>query len=64
MKKSIVLGLLGIIFLNVPQAHAGQYLNKHLPKWLEMDLQLRHRYEWMSDFDFNKIKYFLCPDQS
>ena len=54
MKRNIILGLLGIIFLGVSQAFAGQYFNKHLPKWLEMDLQLRHRYEWMSDFDFNK----------
>ena len=54
MKRNIIPGLLGIICLGESQAFAGQYLSKYLPKWLEMDLQLRHRYEWMSDFDFNK----------
>ena len=38
----------------VSSLEAGEYFNKYLPKWLEMDLQFRHRYEWMSDFDFNK----------
>ncbi len=61
MKKKYFMGLMSTMILissqaglSGRQAHAGQYLNKHLPKWLEMDLQLRHRYEWMSDFDFNK----------
>lgn len=32
---------------------AGEYLNKHLPGWINADLQLRHRYEWRSNFDFS-----------
>jgi len=54
MKKYIFWGLLGIVCLNAFPVSAGEYFNKHLPQWLEMDLQLRHRYEWMSDFDFNE----------
>ena len=33
--------------------YAGKFINKGLPTWLEMDLQLRHRYEYKADFDFN-----------
>jgi len=38
---------------HLPLSYAGEYLNKHMPKWFNVDLELRHRYEWRSDFDFN-----------
>jgi hypothetical protein len=64
MSKKYFIGLMSaIILISLQaclldrQASAGQYLNKHLPKWLELDLQLRHRYEWRSNFDFNKNIY-------
>ena len=42
------------LLFNASALEAGEYLNTHLPKWVELDLELRHRYEWRSDFDFNE----------
>ncbi len=32
---------------------AGEYINKHLPKYLKADLQYRYRLEYRDNFDFN-----------
>ncbi len=53
-KEYYVLRLMGAIICMSSPAYAGEYFNKHLPKWLTADLELRHRFEWRSDFDFNK----------
>ncbi len=34
-------------------AHAGPLINKHLPDQLKMDVELRYRLEYRSNFDFN-----------
>lgn len=55
MKKAFQLFFaLSFVWFNVFNAQAGEYLNKHLPKWLTADLELRHRFEYRSDFDFNE----------
>lgn len=46
-----------MLILLSSQAHAGEYINRYLPKWMNVDLQLRHRYEWRSNFDFNNAVY-------
>lgn len=38
-------------------SEAGEYLNRHLPSWINVDLEFRHRYEWRSNFDFNDAVY-------
>lgn len=53
MKKMFVLSALCALF-TFSDVSAGEFLNKHLPQWVEMDVQFRHRYEWRSDFDFNE----------
>lgn len=53
----IILLLAVFVFSNSCFVHAGEYMNKHLPKWVNVDLQLRHRYEWRSNFDFNDNVY-------
>lgn len=54
MKNTIII-LCFTVFCSLPIIHAdaGEYLNQQLPEWLNVDLQLRHRYERRSDFDFN-----------
>lgn len=49
-----------VVFLGLSCAvpsQAGEYLNKSLPEWINVDVQLRHRYEWRSNFDFNDTVY-------
>ncbi len=54
MKKTILALLTLILFMCLTsRIEAGEYLNKNLPKWFNADLELRHRFEWRSNFDFN-----------
>lgn len=34
-------------------ALAGEHINKHLPKWVKLDVEVRHRFENQDNFDFN-----------
>ena len=36
----------------VQSAHAGEFLNKHLPSYLKADIEFRHRMEYRQNFDF------------
>lgn len=57
-RPCIVLSLVIInMFLLAINSEAGATLNKQLPQWINMDIQLRHRYEWRSNFDFNDAVY-------
>ena len=47
----------GLVLLTGAHANAGEYINQHLPKWVNVDVSLRHRYEWKSNFDFNDAVY-------
>lgn len=53
MKKSVLLFFIVFLTLNFSFAEAGEVLNKHLPPWINCDVEFRHRFEWRSDFDFN-----------
>jgi hypothetical protein len=55
MKK--IFFIIGYICIICTKAQAGDYLNNYLPQWINLDLQLRHRYEWRSNFDFNASVY-------
>lgn len=57
MKRFNLLFVLGLIVSVSSVAEAGDMVNKYLPKWVNVDLQLRHRYEWRSNFDFNDNIY-------
>ncbi|MCC6758031.1 MAG: alginate export family protein, partial [Candidatus Omnitrophica bacterium] len=50
---NIIITLIMFLLLPVFQSEAGELINKQLPQWINVDLQLRHRYEYRSDFDFN-----------
>ncbi len=50
--KHLFLTLLAILL--IPRVgEAGELLNKHLPDWLRLDLQFRHRYQYKKNVDFN-----------
>jgi len=52
MKRIMI--LIGVcVFLGAGQAQAGKILNEHLPDWLKVDLEFRHRFEYRQNFDFN-----------
>ncbi len=53
--KTPALILFFMLFLSfgTDRASAGPLINDHLPKWMELDIQLRHRFEYRSNFDFN-----------
>lgn len=34
-------------------AQAGKLINEHLPKWANVDVEFRHRFEYQDDLDFN-----------
>ncbi|MBP9855559.1 MAG: alginate export family protein [Candidatus Omnitrophica bacterium] len=53
--KTPALVLFFMLFLSfgTDRASAGPLINDHLPKWMELDIQLRHRFEYRSNFDFN-----------
>ena len=52
MKKHVAV-LLGSLLLGfVQSAHAGEFLNKHLPSYLKADIEFRHRMEYRQNFDF------------
>lgn len=53
MRKVQVLILAILMLLNSKSALAGDYFNKHLPKWIKLDLEVRHRFENQDNFDFN-----------
>ncbi len=57
MKRFNLLLVFGLFVFASSVAEAGDMLNKYLPKWVNIDLQLRHRYEWRSNFDFNDNIY-------
>ncbi len=57
MKRFNLLFVLGLLVSASSVAEAGDMVNKYLPKWVNVDLQLRHRYEWRSNFDFNDSIY-------
>lgn len=56
-RNKVFLALFSTLILTVTQAQAGELLNKRLPDWIGLDLQLRHRYEWRSDFDFSEATH-------
>lgn len=43
--------LLLFLFIPISPVFAGEFINKQLPKWLNIDMQLRHRYERRTDFN-------------
>jgi hypothetical protein len=43
-----------MLVLMAGDGFAGEWINQRLPSWISIDGQLRHRYEWRSDSDFNK----------
>ncbi len=51
---SFIVALITMACAGTPAVQAGSIINEYLPEWAEIDVQLRHRYEWKSDFDFNK----------
>ncbi len=52
MKKTLsVLIVMCLAF--VAPADAGKYINEHLPEWVNVDVQLRHRYSWKDNADFD-----------
>ena len=53
MKKIIFMGILFCQLAFPCVSLAGEWINQHLPDWVKLDVQLRHRYEFKSDFDFN-----------
>ena len=57
MKRFNLLFVLGLLVFASSVAEAGDIVNKYLPKWVNVDFQLRHRYEWRSNFDFNDSIY-------
>ncbi len=54
---NVIIILFMMLLCPVANVEAGEYLNKQLPKWVNVDVQLRHRYEWRSNFDFNDSLY-------
>jgi hypothetical protein len=56
--KIVIVGLAMLMFLMVcfNSAHAGPLINKHLPKYLKMDLEFRHRLESRDNFDFSDMR--------
>ena len=54
MRKWLFVGSFLYILSIACLSHAGEWFNGPLPKWIKLDVELRHRYEYMSDFDFNK----------
>ncbi len=58
MKKiAIIFASIVMLLGSVFKSEAGEFLNKHLSKWVNVDVQLRNRYEWRSNFDFNDSAY-------
>lgn len=59
MRKSVFLFLLLMAACAAQSARAGEYapgpglISKHLPEWIEAELEFRYRYEFWGDFDFN-----------
>lgn len=53
--KNFGVFLLGILaWAHVSSAEAGDWLNKRLPDWIKADVELRHRFEYRDNFDFNE----------
>ncbi len=52
MKRLMVL-ILTILSFGIAKAEAGKILNEHLPEWINVDLQFRHRFEYQDNLDFN-----------
>ncbi|HBO97896.1 MAG TPA: hypothetical protein DE315_02120 [Candidatus Omnitrophica bacterium] len=52
-----IMAVVMLLGLACTQSQAGEYLNKSLPEWINVDVQLRQRYEWRSNFDFNDSIY-------
>ena len=53
MKRHLIFLLILSILITGKAAYAGDMINKNLPKWLKVDLEVRHRLEWKDNFDFN-----------
>ena len=51
MKRLMVL-ILTILSFGIAKAEAGKILNEHLPEWINVDLQFRHRFEYQDNLDF------------
>ena len=52
MKKHVLVCLSFLLAGFVQSAHAGEFLNKHLPSYLKADIEFRHRMEYRQNFDF------------
>ncbi len=52
MKRIAVLACVWFT-LAAADAQAGKLINEHLPKWINVDLEFRHRFEYQDNLDFN-----------
>ena len=54
MKTAILGSVLLLIMLSIARpGYSDEWFNKRLPQWAKLDVELRHRYEYISDFDFD-----------
>lgn len=54
MKLGILsMGVGLLLAMTAVNADAGKLINEHLPEWVQVDLQLRYRYEFKDNFDFS-----------
>ncbi len=52
MKRVLILSA-AVFLYSLTSAWSGEFINKHLPDFLQMDLQFRYRLEARDNFDFN-----------
>ena len=39
--------------LGAADVQAGKLINEHLPEWVNVDVEFRHRFEYQDNLDFN-----------
>ncbi len=53
---TVLLTMILFLLVCVQSAHAGPLINKHLPSYLKMDVEFRHRFEYRDNFDFSESR--------
>ena len=51
--KTAILGSVLLLLSIARPSYSDEWFNKRLPQWAKLDVELRHRYEYVSDFDFD-----------